>query len=83
MTWEPIDTAPKDGTEVDLYVSAVVPRGGEERPGYRLCNCQWAHEVGSESDPEWLDQWGNPVEEDFHGGAYVATHWMPVIEPPR
>lgn len=49
MTWEPIETAPKDGAIVDLWVTSG-PRS------MRDADCFWA-------DPgKWIDNCGDPVE---------------------
>lgn len=67
MTWQPIETAPKDGTEILVaragYGMAVVSfRDGE------WCNAgEWcfAGDVG----------WGGSMDVE-------PTHWMPLPEPP-
>lgn len=67
MNWQPIETAPKDGTEV-LYYG---PKGmliGNEFPGY--FRGLWASLNG---EPR-----GFAVS-----AAMAATHWMPLPEPPR
>ena len=77
--WQPIETAPKDGTRVLLF------------PQY--CVAHW--EFGDENwmiAP--LDMSEMPVEERFKGTFYciypeviyedgVPTHWMPLPEPPQ
>ena len=68
--WQPIETAPRDGTEVLI----VVPHNGKGPVagvmlGY-VC----------EDDGDWYDssenaRWAGPV--------YAPTHWMPLPEPPQ
>lgn len=41
--WEPITTAPKDGTEVDLWVEWECPCGGDPLRG-RVPDCTWCEE---------------------------------------
>ncbi len=68
--WQPIETAPKDGTEIlayvvqepDDYTDAVgAPEG-------------WANvDIGRfDMFGEWAGQW-----------AGVPTHWMPLPDPPQ
>jgi hypothetical protein len=72
--WQPIDTAPKDGTRVlictargfvtDARWSESACFGGQERdrPGWQMHYC--------DDDP-----WYSEATEN-------ATHWMPLPEPP-
>jgi len=67
MNWRPIETAPKDGTEV--LVLAVYDDGP---PAYAVA--AWDGE-------EWRDVgdigWGG-----MHGEDNQPTHWMPLPAPP-
>lgn len=71
--WQDIDTAPKDGTVIDLWI---------EDQG-RFTDCHWGHtehtcgEAGQYCDSEWHAEkpgwcWGT-LNEQITG----ATHWMP------
>jgi len=76
--WQPIETAPKDGTEIDLWVSV----------GVRVADCRW----GKPSGANWGDRYG--CDQDLpaqwvtrHGFALdrrngPPTHWMPHPTPP-
>ncbi len=72
MEWLPIETAPKDGTEVDLW---TVFKDGD---GERVTNAKWV-------DGPWP---GWRAQEWDHGGMGwdpiwgEATHWMPLPKPP-
>jgi hypothetical protein len=77
--WLPIETAPKDGTSVDLWIV----------DGYRLADVRFTVPVESLGEsPCWCE-----YTTDFHGygdwGIYpigreiVPSHWMPLPEPPK
>lgn len=74
--WQPIASAPKDGTIVDLWVSHPDRAGG----GYRETNVKWDGEA-------WVYgyRWTNFVEGFFTDAGVPlirATHWMPLPAPP-
>ena len=64
--WEPIETAPKDGTPVDLWCQ------GQFRSG-RETDCWF-------SDGKWWQY--NDLGQDCRDEVDNATHWRPVPEPP-
>ena len=79
--WQPIDTAPKDGTVVDLWVVVTFLKGDDVRAS-RYPDCQW--ERG-----RWFDPYGGPSYD--HTGEYLVddehqttriTHWMPAPAGP-
>lgn len=70
MNWLPIETAPKDGTKVDLWLVL-------DHPGlkpYRCCDCMFLN-------GRWCDSVGvnNPGGWPVYG---TPTHWMPSPEAP-
>ena len=69
--WQPIETAPKDGTQVDVWV--VFPS-----QSYRVADAHW-NETAGESGA-W--QLGSFHEMQFTERP-VVTHWMPLPAPPR
>lgn len=75
MNWQPIETAPKDGTRVDLWMHDV-----DHPAGYRMADARW-------EDDRWQVAWRFWVEgggQDSKGRWHIrATHWMPLPEPPR
>jgi hypothetical protein len=79
MDWQPIETAPKDGTTIDLWVV-----GYSDEPG-RIVNASyysdgwWYRDDDLESHPiDRLEPWMT-----FHGKpAPAVTHWMPLPPPP-
>ena len=79
--WQPIETAPKDGTLIDLLYP--YPRG-------RAISCMWGD--GSGFGPEWFwrePRWDGGVllpEDQWSVSSYPnmePTHWMPAPKPPE
>ena len=72
MDWQPIDTAPRDGTAVDLW---GINHLTWDKRGTRRVNVSW----GPVRD--WMggerDDWQHGLGEDFE-----PTHWMPLPAPP-
>lgn len=73
--WQPIETAPTDGTEVDLY---GLDWGGYAR---RVAGAKWG-----EIDGKWC--WAVYDVRQGEGGDWcidlkTPTHWMPVPPPPQ
>lgn len=69
--WLDIETAPKDGTDIDVY--------GDY---YRHTDCRWMENGG---DPGWYkviryhEYTGFPIWEKIQD----VTHWMPLPLPPK
>lgn len=83
--WQPIETAPKDGTVIDLWIGGEFPR--------REAECYWGKphhecgEMGRLCDSDWHDLedgWvpGHGLFE-FSLSDGEITHWMPEPEPPQ
>ena len=73
MTWQPIETAPKDGAEYQAWV--VNSRG----QGFWEPRCRLDPEFGS------FQIWGRVGydEEGWDSSVHwFATHWMPLPPPP-
>lgn len=72
--WQPIDTAPKDGTEVDLWGIDQFAQWGPThlRGPRRYTNCRWAK--GSFEEHVWHHR---------NHGTIKATHWMQLPDPPE
>jgi len=75
--WQPIDTAPKDGTEIDVW---VVDSRAKQTSGCRYENVRW-----SDGGWKWFDRYynvsGGYVGID-NGVNVIASHWMPLPKPP-
>ena len=72
--WQPIETAPRDGTIILLYAKPTVVAGRWSDAG--TGKYPWDFLDGETSDPE---AW--PLNA-MHDNEYGPTHWMPLPEPP-
>jgi hypothetical protein len=91
MNWQPINTAPKDGTEVLLYApptehdGAPVPArltygawvAPSDTPRLVYCDGYAPEEVWDDFDAHWSSWDGGFTEE------HPPTHWMPRPNPPE
>ena len=77
MDWQPIETAPKDGTQIDVWAK-----------GYRIPDVKWGtpphvcYGGYCDSCPTrecWYDANGLALDED---SGEEPTHWMPLPPPP-
>lgn len=80
--WQDIETAPKDGTVIDLWVDS----------GCRITDAYWGEpevdrnfrddeEDGWDAAPGWLKNVGFSTY--CLGEDERATHWMPLPPPPK
>lgn len=69
--WRPIETAPKDGTTIDLW---------DDDWKIRICNARWAFHYWLEGRPQGDKAWGP----DHRDGPFCShlTHWMPLPAAP-
>ena len=77
MEWQPIETAPKDGTEFQAWVLSGAAGGSI---GFWEPKCRY-NEHGQ------IGFWGR-IDYDIDGWDYglthlMATHWKPQPEPPK
>jgi hypothetical protein len=74
--WQPIETAPKDGTKLLLHSNINLKGKDDDRTVVGLYGeLTWFHdEVNFESEYLWYYRYVNPIN---------ATHWMPLHESPE
>lgn len=79
--WQSIETAPKDGTLIDVWFEShgLSSRDSDETVpcvGFRAEEAMWF-------SGEWCDMDGNrhPSLDGYTN--VIATHWMPLPEPPK
>lgn len=68
--WQPIATAPKDGTVIDLWCSHG-----------RIPCCSWRVAGNFNGDSAWHNESGFPIE--YGHPKKIPTYWMPLPEPPK
>lgn len=83
--WELINIAPKDGTEIDLWIVATYPRRKKNRiVGRRLTECFW--ETMPYGGGRW-SRYGSFAHESCEAFGFftdcceVATHWTAINSP--
>lgn len=70
MTWQPIETAPKDGTEILAYYPSC-----QNEPCIRVVSWWGGYECET-CGARALEGWGGDKPYDF--GRWQPTHWMPL-----
>jgi hypothetical protein len=76
LEWQPIETAPKDGSEVLLYY----PLEGLSEHHSRRVICWWHKGWSTRSPGRWVFQ-GRAAR--GYSDEYQPTLWMPLPEPPQ
>jgi hypothetical protein len=66
MTWQPIETAPKDGADILIFIPDM--QNYPDNP--RIVSAFWGICGWTDNAAVGCQTWGNP------------THWMPLPEPP-
>lgn len=75
MEWMPIETAPKDGTRVLIYMPESSSRKVQE--------AYWAQPFeGAEDDQCWWSTPYGPAGRGYTILPKAVTHWMPLPPPP-
>lgn len=76
--WQPIETAPKDGTVLILWNGATLGTGSWE--AYARDELGNAIGINTEDQPDCIDRW-EWTGEGFETSP-APTHWQPMPEPP-
>jgi hypothetical protein len=79
MSWQPIETAPKDGRPIRL----TWMEGDEPQ---EIWTMQWAHIQKNGLFPGVVGMWVTPcggITWNADNGAGGPTHWQPLQEPPQ
>jgi len=80
QAWQPIETAPKDGTKIILFGRCEWNDYGNPSDEPEIAIGYWGAEYvfgTAKEDYEWLTTSSNPYVDKCH-----ATHWMPLPTPP-
>jgi hypothetical protein len=80
QSWQSIETAPKDGTIVDLWAQAmgIIDRDSDKEiplVEFRVTDAYW-------DGGKWKDKDGRPHESIAWISNPRITHWMPLPPPP-
>ncbi len=80
--WQPIETAPKDGTVIDLWVEIhdLADRDSDKT----ICYVSFRVPCASWYDCQWRDEDGNQLAplEGYEASKIRFTHWMPLPPAP-
>jgi len=78
--WQPIETAPKDGTDIIVgfdCASVWIIHIAWYRDGSPNTGCDGPEDIG------WWSYVTNSVGQDMLTGHRTPTHWMPLPAPPN
>lgn len=79
MQWQPIETAPKDGTQIIILACGMLVEVACWAPSAHR-DYPWAVALGT----EYYDRIADVVVTEVNGYAEDAvTHWMPMPEAPQ
>lgn len=81
--WQPIETAPKDGTAIDLWVADRRLPNGYVIPAKRIPNCSYREPQWNGDRPGWTWHESSDECDSELNADYTPTHWMPLPAPPE
>ena len=77
MGWQPIETAPKDGTVIDVWLASTREWRPPDGEAARCPDVKWMDGRGwccfDDEEGSWLS-----IEDRY----WSVTHWMPIPSPP-
>ena len=74
MEWQPIETAPTDGTKILCWFPDLET--------WDVCRAA-SFEIYGERGFEWVDQWNDDTYGTQTKLRCEPSHWMPLREPPK
>jgi hypothetical protein len=74
--WQTIETAPKDGSNLDLWCRREHCHGHVDY--VRICNASWGDMVDFVGN---IYQGWQGIQSPYH--TLIPTHWMPLPTPPK
>ncbi len=78
MEWQPIETAPKDGTLVLLWQKNSFPG-----PGSAIIGSFRTDQNDEDGEPLWLENDYDDWSTGYASTPSHPTHWMPLPPPPE
>ena len=78
MTWQPIETAPRDGTWILLMGGEIVYGWHSPSVPPMVVGQYTTHLNGQEVEPHWQFAW---YDGGYYGEYENPTHWMPLPAP--
>ena len=81
--WQPIETAPKDGTGVlvhNNYAPGLASGKSESCDDINTVVAAWWANEDDKENGEWMCYMDSPCEPEC---PFEPTHWMPLPEPPK
>ena len=79
--WQPIETAPKDGSYVLVFIPESIQSTAAPKPLIEMA--RWVTESWDHWEPDGRDKMFRVSEDCSHWSNYEpATHWMPLPDPP-
>ncbi len=82
-TWQPIESAPKDGTSVLLLIDPQDSAHSLHDDSFVVSIGSYGVEGGAEVDPTWCFAGWSWSHDEYVRGKGTPTHWQPLPEPPR
>lgn len=82
MEWQPIETAPKDGTRIMLWRGFINSGLWAEMVIAQWFNDEWVW-PDQRDNPSTHGNWSDDDMLDGYASAHGFTHWMPLPEPPN